>query len=82
VEVAEQHPGRVAAIYIRQVSGLLARRENLDQLKARAAAAGVELLVATDTVTIARHAASRGLVPRVEVEHVAEGKREDERLGE
>jgi len=80
VEVAEQHPGRVAAIYIREVSGLLARREKLDHLKARAAEAGVELLVAGDTVTIARHAASRGFVPRSEVEHVADGKREDERM--
>jgi phosphatidate phosphatase APP1 len=78
VEVAEEHPGRVAAIYIRAVSGLLARREDLDLLKARANRVGVELLVATDTVTIARHAASRGLVPRTEVGHVAEGKREDE----
>jgi phosphatidate phosphatase APP1 len=78
VEVAESHPERVAAIYIRRVTGLLARQEDLGALVARAARAGVELVVASDTVTIAEHAASRGLMVRSEVGHVREGKREDE----
>ena len=51
VEVAEAYPGRVAAIYIRRVHGVLASRERLEHLVERAKRAGVELLVADDTVT-------------------------------
>jgi phosphatidate phosphatase APP1 len=79
VEVAEAFPGRVAAIYIRRVSGVLARRGSLDQVEQRARAAGVDLLIADDTVSIAQHARSRGFVPASEVSRVREGKLEDER---
>jgi phosphatidate phosphatase APP1 len=78
IEVAEAHPGRVAAIYIRQVHGVLARRGSLDQLKQRAQRAGVEWLLADDTVSIAKHAQSRGFVPASEVGHVRERKLADE----
>lgn len=78
VEIAEAFPGRVAAIYIRRVHGILARRGSLDRLRQRAQRAGVELLVADDTVTIARHAQSRGFVPAAEVGRVREGKARDE----
>jgi phosphatidate phosphatase APP1 len=78
IEVAEAHPDRVAAIYIRRVHGVLARRGSLEQLKERAARAGVELLVAEDTVSIAQHAKSRGFVQPAEVGRVREGKRRDE----
>jgi phosphatidate phosphatase APP1 len=78
VEVAESFPGRVAAIYIRRVHGVLARRSSLDQLKERSARAGVELLVADDTVSIAEHARSRGFVPAAEVGRVLEGQRRDQ----
>ncbi|HWO13272.1 MAG TPA: phosphatase domain-containing protein [Polyangiaceae bacterium] len=77
VEVAEAFPGRVAAIYIRRVYGPLARRGSLEQLRRRAETAGVELLVADDTVTIARHARSRGFVPAEEVGRVREGQARD-----
>lgn len=78
VEIAEAYPGRVAAIYIRQVRGILVNRGSLDHLQERAQRAGVELLVADDTVTIAKHAKSRGFLDRSDVSHVREGKREDE----
>lgn len=79
VEIAEAFPGRVAAIYIRRVRGLLARRGSLERLQQRAQRAGVELSIADDTVTIARHAQSRGFVPAAEVGRVLEGKARDER---
>ncbi len=83
VEVAEAYPGRVAAIYIRKMAGLLARSaQDLDELAARARRVGVELVVAEDTVTIAGHAASRGFIPGAEVGHVREGQREDEQTPE
>jgi phosphatidate phosphatase APP1 len=63
VELAEDHPGRVLAIYIRKVDGLLARPGDLSEVTARAARAGVELVVAGDTLTMAKHAASRGFIP-------------------
>ena len=78
VEVAEAFPGRVAAIYIRRVHGLLARRGSLADLVQRAARAGVELVIADDTVTMAKHARSRGFVPAEEVGRVREGKARDE----
>lgn len=78
VEIAEAYPGRVAAIYIRRVQGLLARRGSLDELVGRAERAGVELLIADDTVTMAKHARSRGFVPPEEVGRVREGKARDE----
>jgi phosphatidate phosphatase APP1 len=78
VEIAEAFPGRVAAIYIRRVHGLLARRGSLDDLVGRAERAGVELVVADDTVTMAKHARSRGFVPSEEVGRVREGKARDE----
>jgi phosphatidate phosphatase APP1 len=78
IEVAEAYPGRVAAIYIRQVHGVLARRGSLDRLQERAQRAGVEWLLADDTVTIARHALSRGFLPPGEVGRVRERKLEDE----
>lgn len=78
VEIAEAFPGQVAAIYIRRVRGLLARRGSLDDLVGRAERAGVELVVADDTVTMAKHARSRGFVPSEEVGRVREGKARDE----
>lgn len=78
VEIAEAYPGRVAAIYIRRVHGVLARRGSLERLQQRAERAGVELLVADDTVTIAKHAQSRGFVLPSDVGQVREGKARDE----
>ena len=78
VEIAEAYPGQVAAIYIRRVHGLLARRGSLDDLVGRAERAGVELVIADDTVTMAKHARSRGFVPPEEVGRVREGKARDE----
>ncbi len=79
VEIAEAFPGRVAAIYIRRVHGILARRGSLDRLEQRARKVGVELLIADDTVTIAKHARSRGFLTSGEVGQVQEGKARDER---
>jgi phosphatidate phosphatase APP1 len=78
VEIAEAFPGRVAAIYIRRVHGILARRGSLDRLKERAQRANVELLIADDTVAIAKHAQSRGFVQATDVGQVREGKARDE----
>lgn len=78
IEIAEAYPGRVAAIYIRHVHGVLARRGSLEVLQQRAQRAGAEWVLADDTVTMARHAESRGYVPASEVSRVREGKRQDE----
>jgi phosphatidate phosphatase APP1 len=78
VEIAEAYPGRVAAIYIRHVRGVLARRGSLLELQERARRAGAEWVLSEDTVTMARHAESRGYVPAAEVSRVREGKRQDE----
>lgn len=61
--VAVQHPGRVAAIWIRAVRNTAARRASIESLRAALSAAGTDLVVATDTETFSRDAAARGWLP-------------------
>ncbi len=61
VEVAEQHPGRVLAIYIRDVTG--PRRDAaLETLRQRAEFAGTEMLLVADTGAAAAHALAKGYI--------------------
>lgn len=69
-EVVERHPGRVLAIYIRDVEGPAARERDRATLAAAVAAAGCELVVAADTVAMAEHAAGLGLIRPESVEPV------------
>jgi phosphatidate phosphatase APP1 len=61
-EVARRHPGRVRAIYIRNVSVRPARRARLDQLARELGEQGVQLVHADDTLAAARHAVEIGLI--------------------
>ena len=61
--VAVQHPGRVAAIWIRAVRNSAERRASIESLRAALSDAGTSLVVATDTETFSRDAAARGWLP-------------------
>ncbi|MHA6781073.1 App1 family protein [Pseudonocardia saturnea] len=62
-DIARERPERVAAIYIRRVTGLdLGRNDQIDALAAEITALGVPMLAADDSTQIAEHAAAHGIV--------------------
>lgn len=62
LQAVEEHPGRVKAIYIRDVTPD-ARDAEVHEIARRAAELGTEMLSVQDTVEAAEHAASLGLIP-------------------
>jgi hypothetical protein len=61
-QVVREHPGRVLAIYIRNVSREPARRRAIEDLAVEVVEAGSSLLLAADSMAIARHAVEHGLI--------------------
>jgi phosphatidate phosphatase APP1 len=61
-KIVEEHPGRVLAVYIRNVSRSDKRIKEIEDLAKVVAGAGSSLLLAADSVAIAEHAAKLGLV--------------------
>jgi phosphatidate phosphatase APP1 len=61
-EIVDEHPGRVLAVYIRNVSGDANRIREIEELATAVAAAGSSLVLAADSVAIAEHAAKLGLI--------------------
>jgi phosphatidate phosphatase APP1 len=57
-----EHPGRVLAIYIRNVSRRPARPRAIEALAREVVGAGSSLLLAADSFAMAAHAAERGLI--------------------
>jgi phosphatidate phosphatase APP1 len=69
--LAREYPGRVLAIYIRDVHRDAARRAAIQALAADVQAAGATLVLADDTLAAARHAALHGWVAPAAVDEVA-----------
>jgi len=68
---ARTHPGRIRAIYVRRTGALDVRRlAEVDALAAEVTAAGVPMLAVDDSVQIAEHAATLGLLDAAQVEQV------------
>ncbi len=62
-EIAREHPDRVAAVYIRRITGLdFGRGDQIDRLAAEITALGVPMLAVDDSVDIAEHAAKIDLI--------------------
>ena len=61
-DVVREHPGRVRAVYIRNVSRRPGRASKIEELARSVATAGSTLVLAADTVAMAEHAAGLGLV--------------------
>lgn len=70
-ELAERHPGRVMAIYIRDVSANPIRSAEVEKLAAEVGELGSVMVLVEDTVAAARHAAARGWMAPERVEAVA-----------
>jgi phosphatidate phosphatase APP1 len=69
-QIVEEHPGRVLAVYIRNVSRDPKRIREIENLAKVVAGAGSSLVLAADSVAIAEHAASLGLVSSETVSEV------------
>ncbi len=61
-QIVEEHPRRVLAVYIRNVSRSTKRIKEIEALAEAVARAGSSLLLAADSVAIAEHAAKLGLI--------------------
>jgi phosphatidate phosphatase APP1 len=77
VEAAETFPGRISAIYIRDVSDKI-RDEAVQALVARAAAVGTDMLLVEDTVAAAVHAADNGFILPDALEAIRQESESDE----
>jgi phosphatidate phosphatase APP1 len=60
--IVEEHPGRVLAVYIRNVSRSAKRIKEIESLAEVVAQAGSSLVLAADSVAMAEHAAKLGLI--------------------
>ena len=65
-----RHPGRILAVYIRDVS-VDARDRIVVEVADRMRADGVDMLLVADSLEAAEHAADRGLIARERVARVA-----------
>jgi phosphatidate phosphatase APP1 len=70
--IVHEHPGRVLAIYIRNVSRAAERRQAIEALAVEVADAGSTLLLAADSLAMARHAAQHQLVSADVLSEVSE----------
>lgn len=62
-QIVHEHPGRVVAVYIRNVSRSAGRIQAIEALAKEVMASGSTLLLAADSFSMAEHAAEIGLIP-------------------
>jgi phosphatidate phosphatase APP1 len=77
-EVVSRFPGRVRAIYIRNVGPGMDRVAAVKALAEQVLAAGSTLVLAEDTVAAARHAAAQGWIAADRLPDVVAGKESEE----
>jgi phosphatidate phosphatase APP1 len=70
-DMVERHPGRVMAIYIRDVSLHPLRSARIERLAAEVRELGSIMVLVADTIAAARHAAERGWIAAERIEAVA-----------
>jgi len=75
-EIVRAFPGRILAVYIRNVSGE-ARSAALSELGRRVQEMGSTLVLADDTLAAAKHAAQRGWIAEAALAEVRAGKERD-----
>ena len=80
-ELVTEFPGRIFAIYIRNVSPHPERLASIRALAERVTAAGSTLLLADDTLAAARHAAAHGWIDEGALGEIGTEKRADEGKG-
>ena len=77
-ELVTELPGRILAVYIRNVSPHPERLASIRALADRVSAAGSTLLLADDTLAAARHAAAHGWIDEGALGEIGTEKRADE----
>ncbi len=77
LNAAQQHPGRVKAIYIRDVS-MQRRDRQVQAIIEQAKAVGAEMLLIPDTAAAAAHALSRGYISAASIQAIQEERRADQ----
>ena len=77
-EVLATHPGRILAVYIRNVRQHPEDSTAVRDLTERIARAGSTLVLADDTLTVARHAAAHGWIREEALSDIGVEKRADE----
>lgn len=75
--IVHDHPGRVLAVYIRDVTGTPERAGAVAALAAELERAQVPLLLAPDTLGAAQHAAERGWIDPAALDEITEDARKD-----
>ena len=73
-QIVEEHPGRVLAVYIRNVSRDPKRIKEIEDLAKVVAGAGSSLVLAADSMAMAEHAVSLGLVAPTTLAEVRDEK--------
>ena len=77
-ELVRERPGRVKAVYIRNVTPHPERLARIEVLAREVAAAGSTLVLADDTLAVARHAAMHGWIASDALAEIGGEKRDDE----
>lgn len=78
LQTALDYPGRVAAIYIRDVIGS-AGDHSIEEMIGQASEVGTEMLLVADSLSAAEHAAARGYIRTDSLPSVRRGMLEDNR---
>jgi phosphatidate phosphatase APP1 len=76
--LVREHPGRIRAVYIRNVTPHAERTERIQALAREVAEAGSALVLADDTLAVARHAALHGWIAADSLAEIGGEKRDDE----
>lgn len=77
-DLVRERPGRITAVYIRNVTPQAERTERIQALAHEVAEAGSTLVLADDTLTAARHAALHGWIAADSLAEIGGEKRDDE----
>jgi len=77
-ELVREHPGRIRAVYIRNVTPYADRTARIQALAREVAESGSTLVLADDTVAAARHAAMHGWIASDALAEIGGETRDDE----
>jgi phosphatidate phosphatase APP1 len=77
-DLVKSYPKRIQAVYIRNISRDLQRPEAVRKLASRVLDAGSTLVLADDSLAIAKHALEEGYIAPTAIEAIRENKQKDE----
>ena len=81
LEVVRNHPGRILAVYIRDVTKVM-RDKEIYAITDEMQSLGTEMIYVKDTEVASRHAISRNFIQAGDLEEIKEEKRKDHSLKE